>query len=605
MEDEFDYSAEADTADLQGFRDKMASARLRDSQSALVGLTAPAAEGDVSVPLGKTDTSANKKSNESLTKESISGVLDYVRNLPSNINLGLLDAAVNHARSVFDSLDLVGEGMTIPDDSDLPDPAHPGMSYRQSQMLRRREASDDGADPDFDHAYKVWRAQTSEDDSVGDSLTQGIAQFAIPFMGWSKAMGVARGAPMLQNMVNAAAAETITASTVLDPHAGRMADLVELGRHSEGKFGELLNRVSPDGSLANNYIEYMTERDGESEWEGRFKNSVDSLATSAAVAGLIKGGASTFKAARKVPEKLPFWRPSEIQVDEKGVAKELNTGLVFEKEADAQALVDELQHQYGPGFEKRMAEEQAKASDKNFATLHSFGNVLRANADKPVRTASLVEALERNIKGDTETGAFYKELLGRLKSKNLGGMTKVTSEAPGTSRGGYVPGSNAIKLYPNAFVDGPEKLLHTFTHEAVHAATVREVRASPQASAKIKGLFKRVQSQIVRDMANSKAEVGLHKKTLGEVAPEVAQKADAAEKAAKHYGFTDPEEFIAEIESNPEFRKLMRATMIDGESAWDKYRKAIGGILGIGALAMNPEFDKLMDPQDQQEEEGA
>lgn len=585
MEDEFDYSPEADTADLQGFRDKMAAARARDSQSAVLETT------EKQKPAGEAAADPKSGSSDQYSRFAfVSKQLEFVRNLPKNVNLGLLDAAVNHARTMFDALDVVGEGMTIPDNSDLPDPAHPGMSYRESQMLRRREASDDGADPDFDHAYKVWRAQTSEDDSVGDSLTQGIAQFAIPFMGWSKAMGVARGAPLLQNMVNAAAAETITASTVLDPHAGRMADLVELGRHSEGKFGELLNQVSPDGSLANSYIEYMIERDGEGEWEGRFKNSVDSLATSAAVAGILKGGASTFKAARKVPEKLPLWRPSEIKVDEKGVAKELNTGLVFEKEADAQALVDELQHQYGPGFEKRMAEEQAKAGDKNFATLHSFMNVLRANSEKPVKTASLVEALERNIKGDTEQGVFYKELLGRLKAKNLGGVTNVTEELRGTTRGTFSPNSNRITLHPTAFVNGPLKLLHTFTHEAVHAATLREVRASPEASAKLTRLFKRIEKELT---AKTEAE-----KPKGDFVAETSTPG-----GKQHYGMTNPDEFIAEIESNPEFRKLMKETTIDGESAWDKYRKAIGGILGIGALAMNAEFDKLMDPQDQQDEE--
>lgn len=593
MEDDYDLSPEGDALDLQSFRDKMSAARLKDSQAALTGGfgTTDASAGGA-VPLGKTDTSSNEKSDESVTGSGIRSLLDYARNLPKNISTGLLDAAVNTSRTVFDALDVVGEGMSIPEDSDLPDPQNPGMSYRQSQMLRRREASGDGPDQDFDHNYKVWRAQISEDDTTSDTLTQGISQFAIPFMGWSKAMGVVRGAPWLQNVVNVAAAETITSATVLDPHAGRMADLVELGRHSEGKFGDVLNHMSPDGSLANSYIEYMTERDGETEWEGRFKNTVDSLATSAAVAGLIKGGASTFKAARKVPEKLPFWRPSEIKVDAKGVAQELNTGLVFEKEADAQAMVDELQHQYGPGFERRMAEEQAKASDKNFATLHSFANVLRANPDKPVSTHSLVVALEKNIKGDTETGAFYKELLGRLKGKNLGGLTNVTTEAGprATSRGGFVPGANAIKLYPNAFVDGPEKLLHVFTHEAVHAATLREIRASPEVSSKLNRILQRVETAL-QESEQKLVDAGKQEEAKAQL-----------KRGRRAYGMVDAEEFVAEIESKPEFRKLMKETMIDGESAWDKYRKAIGGILGIGALAMNAEFDKLMDPQDQQEE---
>jgi hypothetical protein len=233
--------------------------------------------------------------------------------------------------------------------------------------------------------------------------------------------------------------------------------------------------------------------------------------------------------------------------------------------------------------------EHAAASDKNFATLHSFSRVLATNVDRPVSTHSLLSALEKNIKGDTEQGAFYKELLGRLVRKRVGGFTTVTEKGgkdPATI-GHFDPRDNAISIYNGAF-KSPPRLLHAVTHEAVHAATIHEMNTSA-----------RVYTHLAKLTRQAREVFAGADKPTGDLAEDLGRQTAALEAHKKHYGFTNPEEFVAEIESNPEFRKLMQKTSLsDGGTAWDKYLETIAGILGITALIKNPdgmkEFSSLM-----------
>jgi ribosomal protein S18 acetylase RimI-like enzyme len=227
----------------------------------------------------------------------------WVKNLPKNLAKGTLDAAVNTLRTASDLADTFADLHTVPDDSELPDPANPGLTMEQGQQARLRDEADD-AHLDADVAYDKWRMSLNENDDLSDSITQGIAQFSVPFTAWTKAMGGLQGLKTMQKVLKLGVAEGTTAATAWAPHDGRLADLVDMGRQSETKFGEALNAVTPDGSLMNAYIDYMTERDGESAMEGRFKNAVDSLAGSAVVAGFIKTAGLTFRAARNLPDAL-------------------------------------------------------------------------------------------------------------------------------------------------------------------------------------------------------------------------------------------------------------------------------------------------------------
>jgi hypothetical protein len=139
------------------------------------------------------------------------------------------------------------------------------------------------------------------EDSLAGNLTEGTVQFMVPFSMALKAMGGLQAGATAANIAKGAAAEAVTMFGAFDPHAGRFADLVRA--------------VSPDGLASNRYIDYLTNRENEGEFEGRFKNVVDSLSGSAAVAGALKVGGTTLRAAHlaattPAPTKLQAQRGS-------------------------------------------------------------------------------------------------------------------------------------------------------------------------------------------------------------------------------------------------------------------------------------------------------
>lgn len=591
------------------------------------------------------------------------GFVRWMTNLPANISVGLLDSALN----TMDTVEEVAGDK--PEKTPNEKRMAPSDAVAPMQRLMLAGAATEGVDNGVQDpgrealiAFRDFFAQGADGrgSSTADSVTQSIAQFAIPFSGFNKAFAgvkAAQNAPKLAQFAGkvgqAAAAESSTLATAFDPHGGRLADLIQFGKHTEGKLADTLNTIAPDGAAINAYIDYMTDRGDESEAEGRFKNVIDGLAGSAAIGTLIKTGAKTLRSARAfaespitlpeigAPEHLAaegqklasealmqfpesphaalvhlteqadnaldddlarnkYLTAAEIaknRVPDKGIivvpTDEGHTVvagkepvLTFLKEEDALAAVSDARRAMGGAFEKRAAVEHAKASDANFATLHTFSRVLQTNVDRPVSTHSLLSALERNLKGDTETGAFYKELLGRLVRKKLGGSTTVMNKEGKTAdtAGHFADAMNAIELYPKAFKD-PQRLVHTFTHEAVHAATMHEMYSSPTVLRKMEALRKAAE-KLDSEGANGSPRESSNVKRNDQT-------------GHRQYGFTNAYEFVAEIESNPEFRKLMQKTKLeDGESAWDKYLTTIAGILGVGSLVATPagqkEFSKLM-----------
>lgn len=227
----------------------------------------------------------------------------WMKNLPSNMTVGLLDAAIN----MQDAGDeLLGKEEQSPHQKRMaPSDAAPplnaavamGRGLEQGEFEPRQALA----------LFRNFFAQGADGkgSSTSDAITQSAAQFMIPFTGFSKAFAgfkAAQNAPKVVQLggkvAQAGAAETATLATAFDPHGGRLADLVEFGRHTEGKLADTLNTLAPDGSAINAYIDYMTDRVNESDAEGRFKNVIDGLAGSAAVAGLLKTGAKTIRVAR-------------------------------------------------------------------------------------------------------------------------------------------------------------------------------------------------------------------------------------------------------------------------------------------------------------------
>ena len=123
------------------------------------------------------------------------------------------------------------------------------------------------------------------EDSIAGNLAEGTVQFMVPFSLALKAQGGMVAGAKVANIAKGTVAEGVTMFGAFDPHAGRFADL--------------LRAVSPDGLAANRYIDWLTSRENEGELEGRFKNVVDSLSGSAAIAGTLSAGGAALRTIHK------------------------------------------------------------------------------------------------------------------------------------------------------------------------------------------------------------------------------------------------------------------------------------------------------------------
>lgn len=151
------------------------------------------------------------------------------------------------------------------------------------------------AGPIWDHAKSAildFRdAVAVKDPSLADSLMQGVAQLAIPFTGYSRALGT------MHTVANTVMAGGITDITALAPHDGRMADLLAMGQHAEGKLGDALRAAGPYG--LNAYVNYLADRSDETEAQGRFKNALDGLGVNAVAVPMLHAAGIVLKQGQR------------------------------------------------------------------------------------------------------------------------------------------------------------------------------------------------------------------------------------------------------------------------------------------------------------------
>lgn len=207
-------------------------------------------------------------------------VNNFRQRAAQDVGAGITTAAVNTVDAVGSALKSSGQGMAAAED-----PAH------------AEESMDNGpqwpTSPIWDHAKSTildFRDAISvKDPTLADNVLQSGAQLAVPFAGYSRALAGVHG---FANMIGAGAATDLTA---LGPHDPRMADMLALARHTEGKFGDVLRQLAPDGSAQNAYINYLTDRGDESEAEGRFKNVLDGFGANMLLTPLLHGTATVLK----------------------------------------------------------------------------------------------------------------------------------------------------------------------------------------------------------------------------------------------------------------------------------------------------------------------
>lgn len=214
------------------------------------------------------------------------------------VSTSMIDGAVSAADSMYDSpemrkaRDVAAGGITgAVNIADTAKSAVEGMADATDPYQQKDPVAP--SSPIWDHARSsildFRDAVTVQDPTLADHLVQGVSQLAIPFAGYSRALAGLHG---LANMYTAGA---LTDATALGPHDARVADLIALGRHTEGKLGDALRALSPDGSAMNAYINYLGDRTDEGEAEGRFKNVLDGFGTGLITTPLMQSAASILK----------------------------------------------------------------------------------------------------------------------------------------------------------------------------------------------------------------------------------------------------------------------------------------------------------------------
>lgn len=412
------------------------------------------------------------------------------------------------------------------------------------------------------HILDFRDAVAVQDPTIANNLTQSVAQLAIPYAGYSRALS---GLGMVSKMV---AAGAVTDATALGPHDMRMADLISMGRQTEGKLGEALRSLAPDGSAQNAYIHYLADRTNESDAEGRFKNVLDGFGANMIATPLLHGVAMALKQGTSVLR-------SGLEA---GVTKFSDLIPPKAPEAAAPAVAAE-----GSNLQQPVA-AAASPLEKDPAITQAR-TLLQAQTDAGHEGSlhAMVTSLGTHIDDSTPDGKFYKELLGKISEKNLSttivspgeGTHPKLTDAPLGAAGRHSATDDTVSLYPAAFKNN-QSLIHTITHEAVHAATV---------------------DAITKDPALGKALTGLI---------DEGREPAAAQGKTKVYGFKDPKEFVAEAESNPRFQTFLRNTKsADGRPLWDHYKDVIGGIFGLSTAAIAaPQFEKLLSGEKPKEKNG-
>ena len=208
-------------------------------------------------------------------------VSPWLSKLPKNIGIGLIDAAVNAS----DQLGRLNNA--IADKTGIPETA-PDNKVDVAYNAMRQHVID-------------FRNGLAKNEGVADEMTHAVAQYAIPAMGFTKLIGGLQGANLLGTAGRVAAVEAATASTVVAPHDQRFADILALARETEGRMGAAMNTLAPDGSLLNSYINWMTDRTNESDFEGTVKNVIDNIGMAGLTAGLFTTGAKALKMTWKLP----------------------------------------------------------------------------------------------------------------------------------------------------------------------------------------------------------------------------------------------------------------------------------------------------------------
>ena len=598
--------------ELQASDDAYNQATISQNNAAAAHAAFASAPSDGSTPAWDAHDARNKPPENTVAR--------WMMNLPQNIGTSLIDDAVNAAdtyHSIAGWADQHRGHMIADAYSGAVDATSDAMTSASNAVSRAAFAvvgqkappsvaaeppepvvtKPDPIDPVYDHTRSAAMALRDhlavQDPNTADDVTQGLLKVAIPALGWSRLLS---GFGVASKFYNAIGTDALTGGLSQGAHDPRLTDMLALGRHVEDKYIGALGTLDPTGGLLNYYINVMTDRSHESEAEGHFKNALDFVLGGAIVAPLFHAIPQVLKQGM---DMLAMGRDAGI-----GKTSDVFSGPAYQRGAVGADLKDtapatlgkddkvvsQVQGDKIPDAGLTLEEDKAHALQSgttpsgaltpgdvhnNAVTSMVSRNLQKQNiAGGKSSLADTIETLHAHLDESTPSGAFYKDVLGRIKDKNL----DTTIVPSGTGRhaevgsnglpnaGGYDPKNDTAAFHTNGLAGGSDRMLHTVSHEAVHAVTSKAITANPLP---FEGLL--------NDMAESNV-IGALKKV-------------------DRYGLKNPHEMVAEAESNPRFQSAMKdAPSPSGKgSLWDDYKKLIGTTLGVGAATMaSPLFDKLL-----------
>jgi len=222
-------------------------------------------------------------------KQNLDQFRDWVGKLPVNS----LGAAYDAVKNTADSLLLFGHEYAKSASTRALGAPH----SEQSQMDRRDQRTNtatfarspepklEDIAPEFMGEAQKLRDQISlYAPERSDVITQKALQFAIPFMGTLRAMGVTAQTPKAAKVMGAVAADAVTSWNVWAP--------------DEGRFADLLREVAPNESMVPAFVDFLASDPTDTQADARLKNVLDSGLVGAGLAGFLKASAATMRAAK-------------------------------------------------------------------------------------------------------------------------------------------------------------------------------------------------------------------------------------------------------------------------------------------------------------------
>lgn len=217
-----------------------------------------------------------------LSKNGLIAAFDAVKNTADAVMLMGANSDVAAARDQ-ELADISGVGNSVADRRDK-------KIAKGVDVVKGAPRLEDVA-PEFMYDAQLLRDTLGQDvNSTPDVLIQKALQFAVPFMGTMRAMGV-----------------TAQTSKVAAVAAGMVADAVvswHVWSPDEGRFADLLRSISGDDALVHRATDYLASDPNDDQATARFKNVIDGQITAAVVAGIVKTGAATLRAAKNGTLKL-------------------------------------------------------------------------------------------------------------------------------------------------------------------------------------------------------------------------------------------------------------------------------------------------------------